>query len=324
MSVAPGVTAVATLPVEKKLEIVFNKAVKLLPGEAGEQLKAMITPGSLATMAGVLVVWAGSHFFGVGEIADIVLLIVGYVALGGVAVEAGKHIVDFIKITLRASSEAELDGAASHLARAITLIGIQAVLAVLLKKKPSGTFKNSWGTQMPRYGQAFRQPLPRDPGIFYKPKLRFTADKFVGEGGTNITGDIRVGRLGSGPQAIDAVRKAVYHEKVHQLLTPKLQIFREIRIYAAQSGYRRSYILRYLEEAIAETVAQLRTGGVSAESVLNGLKFPIGKNYNISLATLGTEARGIIFGPITVGGIVYNVCYELVRGTPGEDGGTAH
>jgi hypothetical protein len=302
---------IANLSTEKKLERVLLKAATLLPGDAGEQLKAMVSPTSLAIMAGTLVVWAGAHFFGVGEIADLVLLLVGYVALGGVAVEAARHIAKFIQGTMKARSDADIDTAAQHLARAITLVGIQTVLILLFRKKPADTFKNSWGRPMPKYSAAFKSPLPSNPGLFYKPKLRFTNTKFAGEGGTNPVGDIRIGRTGTGPQAIDAIREAIFHEKVHQFLAPKLQIFREIRIYAAQSGYRRSYILRYLEEAMAETIALLRSRGLSRGTLLQGLRFPIGPRYNISWALIGTEAKGILLGPVTVEGMVYNVFYDL-------------
>lgn len=108
------------------------------------------------------------------------------------------------------------------------------------------------------------------------------------------------------------MRFALYHETVHRFLTPKLQIFREFRIYLKQSGYMRSYILRYLEEALAETYAHLRTNGFSKEYVLKGLAFPIGDYYEIRVSLLGREAKGILLGPINVGGMVYNV-YEGLR-----------
>jgi hypothetical protein len=75
-----------------KTGVVLTKAASLLPSDVGEQLLAMVTPQALATMAGVVVIWAGAHFFGIGEIADVILLVVGWVAIGGVAFEAGKAV----------------------------------------------------------------------------------------------------------------------------------------------------------------------------------------------------------------------------------------
>jgi hypothetical protein len=105
----------------------------------------------------------------------------------------------------------------------------------------------------------------------------------------------------------------LYHEKVHQFMTPKMYFLRNIRIYAKQSGYVRSYILRYLEEAIAETFGLLRAYGMSAQNIIRGLKFPIeNTGYQITYAALGNEATGILLGPVIAGGMVYNVYYGFV------------
>ncbi|WP_234455752.1 hypothetical protein [Kosakonia sp. LAM2021] len=82
---------VVRLDLQAKLKIVLTKAASLLPADVGQQLLALITPQALATMAGIVVLWAGAHFFGIGEIADVILLVVGWAAIGGVAVEAGKN-----------------------------------------------------------------------------------------------------------------------------------------------------------------------------------------------------------------------------------------
>ena len=265
-------------------------------------------------MVGVLVVWAGAHFFGVGEIADVVLLIVGYVAIGGVAVEAAKELFAFGQLTLNAASNADLDKAAAHLAKAISLIGVQAVLALLMKKKPGDIFDKPLTRMRPLPSVAeMEAALPKSPGLFYKPRLVFTRAKWAGEGGTNVPGDIRLGRnfFGDAGPAAEQVKYALYHEKVHQFLTPKLQIFRGFRVKLAREGYRNSFILRYLEEALAETVSQLRVNGLGTEYVLKGLKFPFGANYEITVTALATEGKGILIGPITVGGMIYHVYFGI-------------
>jgi len=126
----------ARLNLQSRLSIVMTKAAALLPAEVGQQPLALINPQALATMATIVVVWAGAHFTGIGEIADVILLIVGWVAIGGVAAEAGKKLYDFAVKTNSANNEADLDAAANDLAEAITLVGVNAVLAVLLKQKP--------------------------------------------------------------------------------------------------------------------------------------------------------------------------------------------
>jgi hypothetical protein len=207
----------------------------------------------------VLVAWAGSHFFGVGEIADVVLLILGWVAVGGVALEAGGHIIDFIRITMHAGSERDCDEAAKHLARAVTLLGVQLVLALLLRKKPGDTFKIAANKAMPPYAKAFVTPLARNAPLRYRPKLIFTKRLNYRNASTTAIGDIKVG-LGArfGNASREELLAALAHEKVHQFLTPKLYLFRNLRVYMKQSAYRQSYILRYLEEALAETIGLLR------------------------------------------------------------------
>jgi hypothetical protein len=309
MTASPDVRVMAR---EEKLKQVFLRAAKLLPGEAGQALLAVVSPGALATMVGVLVVWAGAHFFGVGEIADVVLLIVGYAAIGGVAIEAAKELFEFGRLTLNAASNADLDKAAAHLAKAISLIGVQTVLALLMKKKPGDIFDKPLTRMRPAPSVAeIEAALPKSPGLFYKPKLVFTRAKWAGEGGTNVAGDIRLGRdfFGDAGKAAEQVKYALYHEKVHQVLTPRLQIFRGFRVKLAREGYRNSFILRYLEEALAETVSQLRMNGLSAEYILKGLKFPFDGNYEITVTALVTEGKGILIGPITVGGMIYQVYF---------------
>ena len=53
------------------------------------------------------------------------------------------------------------------------------------------------------------------------------------------------------------------HEKVHSFLSPKPQGLREMRVVLSADGCVRPYILRYLEEALAEPVAQVDRAGLA-------------------------------------------------------------
>lgn len=231
---------------EDKLKEVILRAARLLPRETGDALLSLVTPAALATMVGVLVLWAGSHFLGVGVVADAVLLTVGLVALGGVALEAGKHLYHFGKLTLAATREADLEQAASHLAKAISLIGVQAVLALLLRQRPA-TFNQRFSRLPALAPLSQMRPLPRTPGLLYKPKFMVTNKLLAGEGRTNAAGDIRLGRwhAGNAAGAAEGLRLAAYHERMHQLLTPRLQVFREMQVYFKQSGYQKSFTQRH-------------------------------------------------------------------------------
>ncbi|WP_458022134.1 hypothetical protein [Kosakonia sp. BK9b] len=312
------------MDLQTKLKTTLTKAAVILPYDFGQQLLALITPQALATMAGVIVLWAGSHFFGIGELADVILLIVGWVAVGGVAVEAGKKLYDFAVKIKKAQTEFDLDAAAQDLADVVTLLGINTVMIILMHKKPGDTFQTTkGGVRVPKYSSeiAGKMNLPRNtsPGWRYRPKIIFTRRSEVRQGSTNISGDIRIGRnyypdVMSSSQAKEEMLVTLYHEQVHQFIAPKFYLFREFRAFMRQSGYLRSYLLRYLEEALAETIGQMRARGMSMEYSIQGLKFPIiNTEYQITYNLLRAEAAGIFLGPVVVGGLVYNVSYGLMK-----------
>lgn len=131
-------------------------------------------------------------------------------------------------------------------------------------------------------------------------------------------GDAKVGRAydrtqKTAKEAIKDLHQAIFHESIHQFLSPKFYLLREPLIFLKQSGYNKSYILRYIEEAFAETVALMRKNGLSSKSIVDGLRFPLNNNYELSIALLRLEAAGVLLGPITVSGMVYNVYYGVSK-----------
>jgi hypothetical protein len=74
------------------------------------------------------------------------------------------------------------------------------------------------------------------------------------------------------------------------------------------AAYEKSAFLRYLEEALAESYAQLRVNGI--KGLPAGIRFPIANGY-VTLRAVTTEAAmGTAFGTIVVGGITYLVYLE--------------
>jgi hypothetical protein len=116
-----------------KVVEVFNRAVPLLPADARDILLSMLRPESIGLIAGTLVVWGGSHFFGIGEVVDVVLLGVGVAVLGLSAIDGASEFCDFVNGTLNARSDAELNKAAQHFSRAAVILGISTLQAVLLR-----------------------------------------------------------------------------------------------------------------------------------------------------------------------------------------------
>lgn len=293
---------VATLALDARLKIVVTKAAAKLPAEVGRELLKLIEPEALAVMAGVMAVWGIAHFVGVGVAADLVLLVVGVAALGGIAIEAGREIAGFVSKTMQPRTEADLEAAGGHLAKAVTLIGVQAVMAILLKRRPA-TFK----------GDAF--PIkqfaggPRTPGkLRYRPTIK-RGPTVDGEAGyTGQWGDIHI----TSTLSTTEQRLTLYHELIHSRLTPKLYALRDLRIAIAQNGYANSHLLRYLEEALCETYALLRGNGFSKQVLVEGIRFPIKNDYTTT-ALMGKEAKGLLLGPINVGGMIFQVFHGTGR-----------
>src|SRR5690349_2038357 len=124
---------VATMSLEDKLGEAVRRSAKYMPEALAAEVAAIFTPMNLAIMAGTLVVWAGSHFAGVGFIADIIVLCLGVVFLGWTAFELAGVLYDFATVLIDAKSEADLEKAAELFAKAILLAGVGAVSAVLLR-----------------------------------------------------------------------------------------------------------------------------------------------------------------------------------------------
>ncbi|WP_419804951.1 hypothetical protein [Terriglobus sp.] len=144
-------------------------------------------------------------------------------------------------------------------------------------------------------------PPPPAPGTVEP----FTAKLLVGKWGTtdpygNITVDIRL-PFKDGNMTID-------HEMVHRFFAPKFGPFRHLRARVAMSGYNRSAMLRYLEEAIAECNAQIRAEGI--RGIVAGLRFPLeGEKPYISVQQ-GAAIRGQFIGVIVVDGQVLTVTLD--------------
>ncbi len=301
----------------QKLEAVLRKSEALLPDDVGRHLLAIISPASLAIMAGVVAVWAASHFVGVGEVADVVLLLTGWLTIGGAALDGTRKMIRFALTTHNARTDVDLDRAARDLADAVSILGVDVALGLLFKGRPKGTFKTLHGS-MPSY-KVFRSVMPAGgPTRMYEAEVIFTKDKFAGEGGTDPQNVARVGRdrvPGALPKeaARRNFRKGYYHERVHQRLNQGFSLLGRPALYLKLGAYKRSYTLRYLEEAAAEARALWKVGGpVHPEPVW--YKFPYDKRYQITLALIGHEANGLLLGPVTVGGATYNAYFGLFHG----------
>lgn len=297
---------VATLTFEDRLKAVLERTMKKVGPEVRSQLQALLAPEALAIMAGVLVAWIVSHAFGLGEVIDIILVVLGVGAIGLAVFSGLDHLYDFAVGTYNARTNADLDAAADHLAKAIGILGIQAVLAVLFR----GARRPGTGGRMP----VGRPPPPRGGGVRYRPTTKRDPSLRAGEGGTSLWGDIRVSTRGS----LTDQRLVLLHERVHQFLAPKFYVLRNFRVENRAGSYFNSSLWRYVEEALAETTAQVGVSGM--REFFTGISFPVrngyvsltrGGGYNASMRGRGVLPEiGTLIGTGTVQGIAYNLWFS--------------
>jgi hypothetical protein len=122
------------MSIPERIKESILRSLPLIPSEARELAKALVTPKALAEIAATLIIWGASQLIGIGEVADLVLLVVGYVMLGKTALAASKELLAYGEALTEAETSADLDIAAQHFARAVTLIGVTAVTAILLRR----------------------------------------------------------------------------------------------------------------------------------------------------------------------------------------------
>ena len=94
----------------------------------------LLSRENLEIAAGVMAFWAASHFFGVGEMVDVVLVGVTEIMLGAQAIQGLADLAECGHDIIKAKSDFELRLAASKLVRAFVLLGVTALMALLLKK----------------------------------------------------------------------------------------------------------------------------------------------------------------------------------------------
>ena len=291
----------ASMSLEQRLGETLTRCLPKLGPDAKAQLQALIDPTALKVMAGVMVAWVVSHAFGIGEVIDIVVAGLGALAIGFAVFTGIDHLYDFASGVYSAKTDRDLDKAADHLSMAIAILGLQVVLAILFRgaKAP----KTSKGGKLSVGGG------PKTGGLRYKPTLTRDPTVPAGNGWTTSWGDIVVSSRGSATeQAL-----VLLHERVHQFLTPRLYILRNFRVSLRDKSYVRSSLWRYLEEALAETIAQVGTGRF--KQFFTGIRFPVKEGYvflcqgggrGAHFAHLGgygavTEVAGLLYNGVVAG-----------------------
>jgi hypothetical protein len=302
----------ATLSDAERIGEGISRGVRKLGPEVQQQLQALVTPQALAIAGGFFVAWLVSHAFGIGFIVDAILLGVGFTAVGLAVFSGIDELTEFGKGALAARTDADMDRAADHFAKAVAILGVQTLLALLLRRSPQ-TFRG---------GRPYTGPPPANAGIVLKPGLRGVRNSRPtwerGQGETSWWGEISISRLGTASDR----RIVALHEAVHRALTPKLNILRQARVDWRAGSYSRSSFRRYLEEALAEGFAQVKVGN-GLRGAWTGICFPVRRGYVKLFASTGargsvehgfvTEAVGMFLGTLNVNGWIWNAYFSEQR-----------
>ena len=157
------------------------------------------------------------------------------------------------------------------------------------------------GTQVVQRGGKEAIEASLEQGVkrskFYEPIIEGDYSLPKGEGFTDKYGNVTYSLNGSAND-----RALVYHhEMVHSFLSPKYDFLKNVRADVRMDLYQRSSLMRYLEEALAETYAQVRVNG--AHAAFDGVRFPVTNGY-VELKDVLTEAA---IGTVLVGGASYGV-----------------
>ena len=122
-----------SLTLEEKFVQTLHLVISKLPMELENAVKDMLSPAAIAMIAGVMVIWAGSHVFGVGFAVDAVMLVSGVVFLGLEVWDIADDFGDYLSKTAAAETQAQLDEASNHLARIIVVLGVEVFMVVIAK-----------------------------------------------------------------------------------------------------------------------------------------------------------------------------------------------
>jgi len=119
LGLAPIVTNddVARASFVDKLKYVLEKAIPLVPSEIANELREMVQPSSIATVAAIFGVWAVAQLTPAGWIADVALVGIGYFFLGEAIIDLIKTVTQTYSLTNSATCLSDLDKAANNFAK---------------------------------------------------------------------------------------------------------------------------------------------------------------------------------------------------------------
>jgi len=128
-----GRDVVASMSFGQRFLTSFRDSGKYLSPELREQFESLFSDENKAITLAMLLFWAESHAYGVGEAADTALLVIMLATLGWGAMEGIDDLIDYVSMAAHATTSRELDMASRQLARAFIKLGIVGFLALVVR-----------------------------------------------------------------------------------------------------------------------------------------------------------------------------------------------
>ena len=186
-------------------------------------------------------------------------MILGLSVFGGGVGE----LLDFIDVAKRTTTDSQLNTAARHFAKAVNILGISIISALLLRRNARLALKRKFlrYKPMPKVGNPPLKTIITRPSRLPGGEL----------GETDVWGNIAVARN----QSFEEQRLTLYHEWVRSTLSPRFKLFRRFRAQLRISAYKRSGLMKYLGEALGECYSRFKIQGISVKTAIAGISFPV-------------------------------------------------
>jgi len=305
---------VALMGKQEKIGEALRRSLPHLPSEARRTVEAMLTPTALAIVAGTLIAWAASHAFGVGEIVDVILVCAGIFTIGLAVFDGASELYSFTTKAIDAKNENDLEEAGRHFARAVMLLGISTIMAMLMKKPTQDVLVRGMPKVQPRVVNSTGAKVDIGPPPPAGSRPTTTYKKFPANSTTAGYADAYGNIVINTRLPLNEQKITLLHELVHRFFSPRISLFRKIRAELKMSAYQKSALLRYVEEVLAEGYAQLRMNGLL--SAVGSVRFPLDNGYMTVSQLLG---EGTAIGTIALESEVFWVTISI--GSMPENGG---
>jgi hypothetical protein len=169
----PPQTLTVPSDVPGKLLLAAQAGLPKLPQEIRQEVAALLSVESMAIVAGSVLVLAGAQAVGVGLIFDVVLLGLSIALIGAEAIKAARSFQRFYSLALIAQTESDFSKAGEEFAKAVSMLGVNAVIALLARQKlrPRGrlghadtsALRASWYALI----DGIKFAVPRDRGMLW-------------------------------------------------------------------------------------------------------------------------------------------------------------